>query len=87
MSDNIEKIKLSIKKHLGTKCCVLSKQGRKKVLFDNCIIDSVYPEIFVVKHTDAKTLKSKSLAFSYTDILTKTVFLSKPKITEDEMGA
>lgn len=87
MSDNIERIKLSIKKNLGTKCSVLSKQGRKKVFFENCTIDSAYPEIFVVKHIDSKTLKSKNLAFSYTDILTKTVFLTKSKITNDEKGA
>ena len=75
----IDKIKQSIQKNLGIRCCVLSKQGRKKVFFENCVLHAAYPEIFVLKHYDEKHKKEKSLSFSYIDLLTKTVFLSKSK--------
>ncbi len=82
MSKNIEKIKNLVRKNVGVNCSVLSKQGRKKLFFENCVIDSVYPEIFVIKHTDAKTKKIKNLTFSYTDILTRKIFLSKTQTDE-----
>lgn len=77
MNENIEKIKNIIKRNVGTMCTVVSKQGRKKVVFENCIILSAYPEVFVLTHTDPKTNYVKKITFSYTEILTKKVFLTK----------
>ncbi len=83
----LNKIKKAIQKNLGIRCCVMSKQGRKKKMFENCILESAYPEIFTVKHYDIKNKKEKKLSFSYTELLTKTVLLQKHKDNQGEKGA
>jgi len=84
VSASLDKIKNVIKSNLGVTCSVIYKQGRKKILVESCTLDAAYPEIFVMKHYDDKVHRIKSLSFSYTDILTKTVCLSKIKDTEKE---
>lgn len=84
MSASLDKIKNVIKSNLGVTCSVIYKQGRKKILVKSCTLEAAYPEIFVMKHYDAKARGIKSLSFSYTDILTKTVCLSRVKDTEKE---
>ena len=83
----LNRIKNTIQKNLGIRCCVMSKQGRKKKMFENCILESAYPEIFILKHYDTKNKKEKKLSFSYTDLLTKTVLLQKYKDKKGEKGA
>ncbi len=83
----LNKIRNTIQKNIGIRCCVMSKQGRKKKMFENCILETAYPEIFTVKHYDIKSKKEKKLSFSYTDLLTKTVLLQKYKDKQGEKGA
>lgn len=77
MSSKTEKIKNTLTENLGKKCHVLYKQGRKKIVINNCRICAAYPSIFVISYTDSKTNKTINISFSYNDILTKTVCLSK----------
>lgn len=86
MSDNqiIKKIKNSISKNLGNNFDIVSKHGRKKLLLENCTIDSVYPSIFVIKCSDAK---QTGISFSYIDILTKNVCIYPPFSVKKEKGA
>ncbi len=74
---SIDKIKLAVKGALSENFALLYKQGRKRILVESCVIEAVYPEIFVVSHIDGKTKKSVRLSFSYTDILTKNVCLQR----------
>jgi len=82
-----EKIKFALKSSLGQSCAILYKQGRKKILLKECTIEEVYPEIFVISHYDIKAKKNTKLSFSYIDILTKTVCVSKTKTVANREGA
>lgn len=77
MSRRTEKIKNTLSENLGTKCHILYKQGRKRIVIHNCLICAAYPSIFVISYNDPKTKKTVNISFSYNDVLTKTVCLSK----------
>ena len=77
MAKKTEKIKNALSSCLGTECNILYKQGRKRILIENCRILAAYPCIFVISYSDKKTKKTIQMSFSYTDILTKTVSISK----------
>lgn len=83
---SIEKIRKYIKESVGKTFDIAAKRGRKRIMLENCIIDSAYPSIFVVKTKDAKTDGYNSFSFSYIDILTKNVALRLREI-ENEKGA
>ena len=51
---NIEKIKNTIVQNVGNNFDIVAKHGRKKILFENCTVDSAYPSIFIVKASGAK---------------------------------
>jgi len=87
MSKSIERIKSHIKKCVGMHCMVIAKQGRKTILFENCIIEAVYPDIFLISHTNEKNTRKKSMTFSYSEVLTKKVLLSVTNEKSDEKGA
>ena len=82
-----EKIKEIISKNIGISCSVISKQGRKKVIFKNCIIEAAYPEVFVIKTNDNKTSKEKRLTFTYIDILIKNVIFLENNFENSEKRA
>jgi uncharacterized protein Veg len=86
MKEKLLKIKKLIQNNVGICCCVTAKSGRKTTRYENCIIQSAYPEIFVVKHED-KNKKLSTIVFSYTDILIKKVSISRPKSSTNELGA
>lgn len=84
---NIEKIKQYIKNNVGHNYDIIAKRGRKKILFENCTVDSAYPSIFVVKTKDERTGGFNSISFSYIDILTKNVCLFPAFSIKGEKGA
>ena len=45
----IASIKNDIEQHIGEKVTLKANGGRKKVLVNDGIIDSVYPSIFVIR--------------------------------------
>lgn len=87
MKGNPKKIKDIIQKNVGTFCSITARQGRKNLYFENCVIDSAYPEIFMVKTTDAKSGQAKYMSFSYTDIFIKKVLITPAKKSAKEKGA
>jgi len=86
MEYSVEKIKDIIKKNIGISCDVISKQGRRKKHFKNCILECAYPEIFTLKYIDHR-LREKKIVFSYTDVLIKNVTFTKCKDENGEKGA
>ena len=70
---NIDKIKLKLKELLYEKLKVKVYIGRNKYEYYEGIIDKLYDNIFTLKTN--KGIKS----FSYSDIATKTIVLSKFK--------
>lgn len=68
----IATIKRDIEEHLGEKVTLKANGGRKKILVNNGIIESVYPSIFVVR---LESDNERTVTYSYSDVLTKTVQL------------
>lgn len=66
----IDTIKKNISKNIGNSIKVVHNEGRNKICeYDGKIVE-VYPNIFIVKVSDAKR------SFSYYDVLTNTVKIS-----------
>lgn len=84
---NIEKIKQYIKTCVGNNYDIVAKRGRKKILLENCTVDSAYPSIFVVKTKDERTGGFSIISFSYIDILTKNVCIFPAYSIKGERGA
>ena len=86
-ANTIEKIKDYIRNSVGKNYDIIAKKGRKKVLFENCTLDSAYPSIFIVKTTNKRTGEINSMSFSYIDILTKNVCIFPAFSIKGERGA
>ncbi|MGL4774438.1 MAG: Veg family protein [Clostridium sp.] len=68
----IATIKRDIEKHVGQNVTLKANGGRKKVLINDGVIESVYPSIFVIRlNCDTQ----RTVTYSYSDVLTKTVQL------------
>ena len=66
----IASIKNDIERHIGQKVTLKANGGRKKILVNDGIIESVYPSIFVIR---LKSDTQRTVTYSYSDVLTKTV--------------
>ena len=73
----IASIKNDIERHVGQKVTLKANGGRKKILVNDGIIESVYPSIFVIR---LKNDTQRTVTYSYSDVLTKTVQLVFPTI-------
>ncbi len=71
----IANIKKDIETHLGEKVTLKANGGRKKILVNNGVLESIYPSIFVIRlDKDNK----RTVTYSYSDVLTNTVQLVFP---------
>jgi len=75
--DDLFRVKKSLDSIVGQKVQLTAKKGRKKSVTRHGVIESTYPNIFVVKldSTATSTRTERRVSYSYTDILTKTVEL------------
>lgn len=71
----IASIKSDIKSHVGDEVTLKANGERKKILVNDGIIESVYPSIFVIR---LKNDTQRTVTYSYSDVLTKTVQLVFP---------
>lgn len=65
-------IKRDIESHVGDKVTLKANGGRKKILVNDGVIESVHPSIFVVR---LENDNARTVTYSYSDVLTKTVLL------------
>lgn len=86
-ANSIEKIKHYIQNSVGKNYDIIAKKGRKKILLENCTVDSAYPSIFIVKTQNQRTGEINSMSFSYIDILTKNVCIFPAFSIKGERGA
>jgi len=68
----IASIKKYLEAHIGEKVTLKANGGRKKIFVDSGVLEGVYPSIFVVR---LETGGQRTVTYSYSDILTKTVQL------------
>ena len=71
-NNEIEIIRRNVETCKGEKVRLTSNKGRKKIVVHEGIVENVYDNVFVVNCED-KSLNTRKITFSYTDILTKTV--------------
>ena len=65
-------IRRDIENHVGEKVTLKANGGRKKILVNDGVIESVHPSIFVVSLDNDN---QRTVTYSYSDVLTKTVSL------------
>ena len=65
-------IRKDIENHVGEKVTLKANSGRKKILVNDGVIESVHPSIFVVR---LENDNQRTVTYSYSDVLTKTVSL------------
>ena len=68
----IDNIRKDIQEHIGEKVTLRANGGRKKILVNDGVLESVHPSIFVVRLEDDT---QRAVSYSYSDVLTKTVLL------------
>lgn len=67
-------IKNDMDEHIGEKVVLKANSGRRKVVVREGILEKTYPNIFVVR-IDGNDSTSRTISYSYSDILTQTVQL------------
>lgn len=70
--NTLASIKRDIEDHIGEKVTLKANGGRKKILVNEGVLESVYPSIFVIR---LKKDTQRTVTYSYSDVLTKTVQL------------
>lgn len=70
--DDISNIKTELNENIGRKVIIKGAMGRKRFFEEEAIIESTYPNIFIVKNKE----KDTNASYRYTDILTKELQIS-----------
>lgn len=68
-------IKQDLDEYVGKRIRLKANRGRRKVIERVGILEQTYPNIFVIKLDEKKSL-DRRVSFSYSDVLTETVELS-----------
>lgn len=77
----LSEIKQDLEPYVGTCIKVKANRGRKKVVERTGVLESTYPNIFVVRVNEKSV--ERRLSFSYADILIETVILTVNKDGKD----
>lgn len=70
--DDISNIKTELKENIGRKIIIKGAMGRKRFFEEEAVIESTYPNIFIVKNQGKET----NASYRYTDILTNELQIS-----------
>lgn len=73
----LAEIKQDLDPYVGTPIKVKANRGRKKVMEKSGVLESTYPNLFVVRVKEKSV--ERRISFSYADILTETVILTVTK--------
>lgn len=68
----LSSIKCDLESHVGERVTLKANGGRRKILVNSGILEKTYPSIFVIR---LESDTQRTLTFSYSDVLTKTVQL------------
>ncbi len=72
--ETLNNIRNSLEKHIGRKIILKANKGRKQIVTREGILETLYPNVFVVK-LDDKTSAGNRVSYSYSDLLTENVKL------------
>lgn len=77
----LSEIKQDLEPYIGSHIKVKANRGRKKVIEKTGVLESTYPNIFVVRINE-KSIERR-ISFTYADIITEQVVLTVKKDGED----
>jgi uncharacterized protein Veg len=69
----ISEIKRDLEFFVGSKIRLKANRGRNRIMEREGVLESIYPNIFVVKLNERKV--ERRVSYSYADVLTETVEL------------
>ena len=69
----ISEIKKDLETFVGSKIRLKANKGRNRIIEKEGVLESIYPNIFVVKLNERKV--ERRVSYSYADVLTETVEL------------
>ncbi len=69
----IEKIREKMEPLVGSRVRLKTNRGRNRIVENEGILDSLYPNIFVIRLNDKRA--ERCVSYSYIDLLTSTVEL------------
>ena len=69
---DLSNVKNDIQRIIGSTVQLETNKGREKAVVRKGVVSNVYPSIFTVILNDGRNT-SRSMSFSYTDVLTNTV--------------
>jgi uncharacterized protein Veg len=69
----ISEIKKDLEFFVGSKVRLKANRGRNRIIEKEGVLDSLYPNIFVIRLNERKVIRKVS--YSYADVLTETVEL------------
>lgn len=78
----ISDIKKDLESFVGSKIRLKANRGRNRIIEREGILESIYPNIFVVKLDERKI--ERRVSYSYADVLTETVELFVYDIEDEE---
>jgi len=73
--NDVNNVRNAVLNQVGKKVKIRINRGRHKVDVSEGIISETYPSIFLIKIQDTKDMSTRTVSYSYTDILTKDVEL------------
>lgn len=72
--ESLLKIRKNVEGYIGQEICVKANIGRNKCINKKGVVDSAYPNIFVIKDE----VTSSKLTYNYTDLITNNLEISLP---------
>lgn len=79
----ISEIKKDLESFVGSKIRLKANRGRNRIIEREGILESIYPNIFVVKLNERKV--ERRVSYSYADVLTETVELFICDVPDEEI--
>lgn len=86
--DLIVRIKKDIENCIGKNVIIRADKGRKRIVKKRGVIESVYPNLFVVR-IDGEQSVNRTVSYTYSDVLTRTVEITicaKQEIMEEKIS-
>jgi len=71
--NDVTQVRNNITQYVGQKVTLQTNKGRQKTSVSSGTIESAYPSIFTIMLDDSVAGPGRTVSYSYTDVLTKSV--------------
>lgn len=73
MANDVLQVKKDLSQIVGSKVMLETNKGRQKSARSSGVVENVYPAIFTIALDATSTTPRRTVSYSYTDVLTRTV--------------